>query len=35
MLVAVPYNFYSNISKVRISKEIIDQSISDAISSAN
>ncbi|EKD66259.1 MAG: hypothetical protein ACD_49C00056G0014 [uncultured bacterium (gcode 4)] len=35
MLVAVPYNFYANISKVRISKEIIDQSRSDAISSAN
>lgn len=35
MLVTVPYNFYSNIAKVRMSRQIVDQSISDAISSAN
>lgn len=35
MLVAVPYNFYSNIAKVRMSREIVNQSINDAISSAN
>ncbi len=32
--VFVPYNFYSNIAKVRVSKEIINQTINEARSNA-